>query len=502
MKRTFQHKRTPGINGRDLPFANALLLLTAATTAPILIKWLWYGWLAAGKFHILAGAPGTGKTTLAMCIIAAISNGGHNRFNWPDKSATPHGHVIIWSGEDGIEDTIIPRLIAAGANLNFIHIIHGIAEHDHSRSFNFDTDLSQLKQKVEEIGGVVLILIDSIVQAVSGDSNKNSDVRKALLPLIELGEEHSCAILGITHVNKNSKGKDPLDRVTGSLAFGAAARLVWFTTKVKSELDDGTPPSCILVRAKSNIEKDDGGFEYFIQSADFQYGSETFRCSNIRWNETALEGSNKELVKAAEGGGTFENIGAVEAAENFLKTNLANGPLPWSEIEARALLADVSKGSIKKAKAKLGVQHKKQSGVGQNGPSIWRLPAATTQPLLTRFGNCATPLDPINPTISLPVQSMFTAGQLFQNAVPVEPVEPVEPVPDWQLQADAAEAADAAQEPEAEPEPDWQFQADAAEAADALLPSPPDDDCDLVINQNTLIGMAAMPMHRKAMLGN
>lgn len=108
----------------EMPRINDVHLLAAASIPPLQIDWLWNGWLAAGKFHILAGAPGTGKTTLTMHFIAAISNGSSGRYFWPDKSPTPSGNVIIWSGADCIQDTITPRLVATGANLNRVHIIH------------------------------------------------------------------------------------------------------------------------------------------------------------------------------------------------------------------------------------------------------------------------------------------------------------------------------------------------------------------------------------------
>jgi hypothetical protein len=204
----------------------------AASIPPKQINWIWYGYLAAGKFHILAGPAGTGKTSVALDMAATISNGGFGGRQWPDKAFAPKGNVIIWSGEDGVEDTIVPRLIAAGADMSRIFILRGTVEHGRSRSFNFANDIPALILEIEKIGTVSLVIIDSIVQAVAGDSNKNSDVRHALTPLTELGEHHHCAILGITHLSKGSKKKDPLDRVTGSLAFAATARVVMITAKV------------------------------------------------------------------------------------------------------------------------------------------------------------------------------------------------------------------------------------------------------------------------------
>ena len=89
-------------------------LVCAAAITPEPIDWLWEGWLATGKLHILAGAPGTGKTTVALAFAATISCGGR----WPDGARADPGQVLIWSSEDDAKDTLVPRLIAMGANLN------------------------------------------------------------------------------------------------------------------------------------------------------------------------------------------------------------------------------------------------------------------------------------------------------------------------------------------------------------------------------------------------
>ncbi|WP_114968224.1 AAA family ATPase [Rhodoferax ferrireducens] len=385
-----QNWKSSKLQTQVVSFANGIHLVPAAKIQPLQINWIWKSWIAAGKFHLLAGAPGTGKTTLAMQLVAAISNGGFDRCLWPDNSQTPGGNVIIWSGEDGIEDTIIPRLIAAGANLNNVHIIRGTVEHGRSRGFDFMSDLQKLINKIEEIGGVIMIVIDSIVQIVAGDSNKNSDVRKALAPLIELGEKYRCAILGITHVNKNSSGKAALDRVTGSLAYGAAARIVLFTTKVQSGSEDDAPGRCVLVRAKSNIGPDDGGFEYQIQSASFQSQGQTFHSSKVVWNTTPLQGSAKDIIRWAETGSVPESSSAVELAGRFLLEHLAGGGLSFTAIEQLAQAACVPMSAIKRAKAVLGIRSQKQRDSGQaNPPNFWFLPEATNGQI--SIGNEASP---------------------------------------------------------------------------------------------------------------
>ena len=216
-------------------YGNSVEVTCAALIPAKPIDWIWQDHLAAGKLTLLAGSPGTGKTLVALTCAATVSHGGLYGHSWPDGSFSPTGDVLIWSGEDGIEDTIIPRLMAANADLSRIHVIGATHERGKQRPFNFETDLPLLETKILQ-NPIRLLIIDSIVQAVAGDSHKNSEVRRALEPLLLLAEEHNFAIIGITHVTKHSKGKNPVDRVAGSLAFGAVARVVLIASKIASGL--------------------------------------------------------------------------------------------------------------------------------------------------------------------------------------------------------------------------------------------------------------------------
>ena len=93
---------------------NSVIFLCGKDLTPQPVEWLWQGWLAKGKLHILAGAPGQGKTTLALTLAATVTIGGR----WPDGRISEQGNVLIWSGEDDAADTLLPRLIAAGADRN------------------------------------------------------------------------------------------------------------------------------------------------------------------------------------------------------------------------------------------------------------------------------------------------------------------------------------------------------------------------------------------------
>jgi RecA-family ATPase len=188
-------------------------LIRGDSIKPEAIDWLWDGWLARGKLHVLAGAPGTGKSTIAFALAAAITAGR----KWPDGIKAPRGNVLIWSGEDDPADTIMPRLLAAGADPRNVFIVSGTEHKGEHRPFDPAKDMDALRHQAVLVGDVHLLIADPIVSAVAGDSHKNTEVRRALQPLVDLGAMLGCAVLGISHFSKGTAGRDPTERVTGNI---------------------------------------------------------------------------------------------------------------------------------------------------------------------------------------------------------------------------------------------------------------------------------------------
>lgn len=323
-------------------------LQCATDITPEPIHWLWNGWLAKGKLHIFAGSAGTGKTTIAIALAATITIGGR----FPDGSKCHIGSVLIWSGEDSPADTLVPRLMAAGADLSKVHFVGDTTANYESRAFDPATDMQSLMHKAATIADLALLIIDPIVNAVAGDSHKNGEVRRALQPVVDFGEKLNCAVLGITHFSKGGQGKDPLERVTGSLAFGALARIVLATAKII----DGDKTKRIVCRAKSNIGIDDGGYEYDLQQKEVKAG---IFSSYALWGD-AIEGSARELLAEPDNRETGENgNSAFDDAKDFLRELLAEGELAQKQIEADARGASHSWRTVQRAKKELNIRSSK-----------------------------------------------------------------------------------------------------------------------------------------------
>lgn len=370
---------------------NQVILVSGSDLTPEPVRWLWREWLALGKLHILAGAPGQGKTTIAIAFAATITSGGR----WPDGSRCDPGNVLIWSGEDDPADTLLPRLLAAGADRSRCHFVIGTRIQGEVQSFDPARDMAALELEALHIGGVKLLIVDPVVSAVAGDSHKNTEVRRALQPLVDLASRLDAAVLGISHFSKGGAGGDPASRVVGSIAFTAVARVVLVAAKVNSE--DGVDRR-ILARGKSNIGPDDGGFEYHIEQSEPLPG---IHASYIAWGN-GVAGSARELLTEPDGqDGSGEDKSAVNAAVDFVRQVLADGFTPTNTVKENAASAGISWASVRRASDSLKVKKTKSAGAW-----YWSLPHSTSQgaqgaqPLNVKHLEQVEHLDPKNTDVA------------------------------------------------------------------------------------------------------
>jgi putative DNA primase/helicase len=347
-------------SGAKAPAKTVFLTMEGLEMEPVM--WLWSGWLAKGKFHLLAGAPEAGKTTLGLSFAATISAGNY----WPDGTRASAGNVLLWTSEDDLADTIKPRLVAMGADLSRIRAIYQQRESDgKTRPFDPGRDMPTLTEAIREIeGGVDFLSLDPVVAAVGAKTNShnNAETRNAMQPVLDFAASANCAVLGVTHFTKGTAGKDPVERVTGSVAFGALARIILLASKNTGE--GGAPR--ILVRAKNNIGLSGGGFGYDIHAAPM-YERPDIIATRIVWHDP-IEGTARELLAEAEGEELGDGLSKKDQAARFLKTALANGERPQRDIEAAAKREGIAEHTLRRA-AKDVTKRKE----GLTGGWFWRL---------------------------------------------------------------------------------------------------------------------------------
>ena len=325
------------------------------------VVWLWPGWLARGKFEVFGGGKGAGKSTIGYDLAARLTAGTQ----WPDGSRVERPRdVLVWSGEDDIEDAIVPRFRVAGGDPDRLYYVENIIVDGKKRPFYPSTDVPILIEMSREIPDLGLIMIDPVVSAVGGDSHKNAETRRGLQPLVEFAKERDAALVGITHFTKGTQGRNPVERITGSLAFGALARVVFGA--VKSD-DPAAPRS--FVRLASNIGPDGNGFEYMLEQQ--QVPGRDYLAQRVVWG-AALQGDAMTLLNATE---EREGAGsAKDKAAMWLRAILSAAPggqMPVRDIQAAARANGHMWKTVERAKADLPIKAEQNLGA-QHGGWNWK----------------------------------------------------------------------------------------------------------------------------------
>jgi len=334
------------------------------------IRWLWHGRIARGKVSMLAGNPGLGKSQVTVSMAAVISTGR----TWPvDRTRCERGNVIFLSAEDDPADTIRPRLEAAGADLSRVFILDAVVEGYRAdggevmRAFNLAKDMQRLGALLAEIGDVAMIVIDPITAYLGEtDSHKNAEIRALLSPLSDLAAKHGAAVVCVSHLNK-SGGSEALMRVTGSMAFVAAARSAWIVAK-----DTENESRRLFLPLKNNIGNDQTGLAFAVQSAQVASPKGLIDTSRVLWEPEAVTVTADEAMAPQ---GDPEERSAVDDARQFLADLLASGPVRAGQIKNDADGAGLNWRTVQRAADRLGVQRRKE---GMAGGWFWNLaPKAT-----------------------------------------------------------------------------------------------------------------------------
>jgi putative DNA primase/helicase len=342
---------------------------------PRAIRWLWHKHLARGALELLAGLPTVGKSQIQCQYVACATTGR----DWPNGAPgiTPC-RAIMLTAEDNTDDTLVPRLVAAGANLSRIKELKAIRRNGKEELFLLGEDLNALEQLINDWGDVGLVTIDPITaymgHAKHFDSHRATDVRSQLSPLKVLAERTGVAISAVTHPPKNV-GQRALDHFIGSQAFIAAARLGHLCIEEMTEDAEGggKQPSgrYLFTDAKPSIKAKQPTLAYRIDVVQTAYcdpdSDEPIEAPVIRWEGESELSADEAIAASRPGKARAPN------ARDFLLDILAGGKVVQKIVIERGNAKGFSYYQLWRAKDALGVVDFREKGV-QSGPSYWALP--------------------------------------------------------------------------------------------------------------------------------
>lgn len=343
----------------------SVILMRASEITPEKIEWLWPGIIASGSVTGVVGLPGVGKSQLVLDAAARVSTGR----DWPGgaSNAKP-GHVIILSAEDNPSDTIVPRLIAAAADRERVHIVKAVKDSDGvERTFNLAVDLDRL-EKEYDLRQIQLLEIDpasAYLGSKNGTSinrNHGGDVRAVQSRLSAFAAKHQLAVLAISHLNKSS-GARAITRIMGSLEWVAAPRAVFLVT------EEANTDRCLFLPLKNNLAPGRIGYAFRIETRIVGDGIET---SALVWDPEPVTITAEEALAAASG--VSKKQPALTDAEDFLRVLLGAGPIPAKDVRREANDACISGASLRRAAGTLCVKSRRIGGIAGQGFWVWELP--------------------------------------------------------------------------------------------------------------------------------
>ena len=313
-----------------------LELIRMSDIQPEEVQWLWYPYIPLGKLTVIQGDPGEGKTTFVLAVIAALTKGEA----LPEREPLDPVNILYQTAEDGLADTIRPRLDALGADCSRVLVID-----ESERELSLSDE--RIRQAMEETGAKLLVL--DPLQAYLGaevDMHRANEVRPILKRLGSVAEQMGCAVILIRHLNK-MQGQKSGHRGMGSVDFQAAARSVLLVGRTKED-----PQLRIVVPDKSSLAPEGESIAFAL---DPEQG--------FQWKGYCAYNAEELL-----GGSTKQVQTKTMQAEETLR-NLLDKPAPAEEILRRITAAGISERTLMTAKKNLGVLSEKRGGQW-----FWRLP--------------------------------------------------------------------------------------------------------------------------------
>lgn len=334
-------------------------MMSADKVTPEPLLWLWEHRIPLGKLTVFVGMPDVGKSTVAIDVVARVTTGRP----WPETTEERKPQeVLMLISEDDVTDTVVPRLMAAKADLEKVHfaiqtkIIDKKKGTQHMRRIALDMDLRALEAVLAEHPEIKLLVADPLGSYL-GKLKKNAeeDIRWVLTELKEMAERAKVAIISIDHFNKNVD-QSALHRLSGAGALAAVPRAVWGFVKDK---DDPEKLSRLMLNAKLNVvsEASKAGLKYRSVGVEFSIKNILSSLPKIEWLGVSTQ--DLEEIMKVDKDADKSKIGKCGA---WLQERLSKGSVFSREIYAEAANAGFNERTIRRAVVQIGVQAVKTTG--------------------------------------------------------------------------------------------------------------------------------------------
>ena len=318
-------------------------IIRASEIEPKEVRWLWYPYIPYGKVTLIQGDPGDGKSTFVLNLAALLTTDRPLPFT---EEAREPVTVIYQNSEDDADDTVLPRFIKAGGDVNRLVFIN---ESEHPLTFSDERLYNAVVQE-----NAKLLILDPLSAFIGNDVNLNHaiDVRKAFRPLYEMADRTKCAVLIISHTNK-MKGISSLYRTNGSIDVAGAVRSILAVGKRKNEKTER-----ILVQVKNNLEQVGPSLVYELTD-------------HIEWKEQSEISADDlfmEFITPAE-----RATKKAKAKEELIEL-LMEKDQPQTYIKEHFEKMNISFRTVQEAQKELGIKPYRL-----HNQSYWPYPATTQQ---------------------------------------------------------------------------------------------------------------------------
>ncbi len=352
------------LTGRLVEPARRVRLTCAVDLEPCAVDWLWSGRVPLGMITMFAGDPKLGKSYVTLAMAAALSRG----LPLPLSDQPNHpGSTILMSAEDDPARTIVPRLVAGGADLTKVHILESVFQENGAEALpSLRADIDAITAAAARLGDCRLIVIDPVSAYLKGvDDNRNAMLRSVLTPLNRLAERLGAAVVLVTHLTKAGSANRK-HRVLGSIAYVGACRANHLFV---ADPHDQAGRRVLMLDNGGNLAPPAPALAYMIEDRD--------RGPRIEWCQQPVSSAVVSSLKPARPAQLHQERQAARhhVCDHWLRAFLAERRQSTTEIFKAASDAGFSKDQVRRAKARIGAVARR-AGFDKDAQWSWGLPVS------------------------------------------------------------------------------------------------------------------------------